>query len=138
MTYLTIKDCAKLKKVTIHAIRSAVRSNKLKAEKNGRRWLIKIKDLFDYEQNKFNRDLSIYDGKLRFDFNEGELSLRKCCKIYNLNEQQIYYAVRKNKIPAKKKGGTWVLNVGDIERYKEEYCTKKRKKKKLCRIIDGQ
>jgi len=134
MTYLTIKECAKLKKVTNHAIQLAIKSSKLKAEKVRGRWIIKIDDLYDYEQNKFNRDLSLHEGKLRFDSYAGELSVKKSCKIFNLDEQKFYYALRRHYIPAVKKGGSWVVNITDVENYKRQCKTKK----KYIRITHGK
>lgn len=118
--YLKVKDCAMIKQCTINAIRLAINCKKLKAEKMNGKWIVTVEDLFDYEKNKFNRDLSLFKGKLRFDQTQGELSVRKACRLYKLDEQKLYYSLRKNKLPGIKKGGTWVINIADIEKYTSE------------------
>ncbi len=115
---LTIKEAASAKKVTCAAVRSAIKLKKLKAHKLGGRWLINFDDLYEYDKRRFNRDYSMHDGKLKWDPNKDEISVRKSAALYNIPEQELYYSIKKNYLHAKKRGGAWVLNIIDLNNYR--------------------
>lgn len=116
---LTVKEAASIQHVTVPAIIQAIRIKKLKSKKVGGRWEIDIDDLIAFDRNKFNRDLSIYQDQLKFDPEKGELSVKKAAELSGFNEQHLYHAINYEYIPASKKGGSWVIKIEELERYKQ-------------------
>lgn len=127
---VSITEAAKLNKVTRQAIYVAIKLNKLKARKEATRWEIHLDDLADYRKQKYSRARSMFNGELVFDGEKGQLSVNQAAKFLNVPPQKIYYATRSGKIKAIRKGAAWVIDMSDINEYKEKHLQKKRTRRK--------
>jgi excisionase family DNA binding protein len=126
---VSITEAAKLNKVTRQAIYVAIKLNKLKARKDSTRWAIHLDDLAEYRKHKYSRARSVFNGELVFDLNKGQVSVNQAAKMLNVPPQKIYYATRSGKLKAFRKGAAWVINVEDVNQYREQFLQKKRKRK---------
>lgn len=126
---VSITEAAKLNKVTRQAIYVAIKLNKLKARKDSTRWAIHLDDLAEYRKHKYSRARSVFNGELVFDLNKGQVSVNQAAKMLNVPPQKIYYATRSGKLRAFRKGAAWVINVEDVNQYREQFLQKKRKRK---------
>jgi excisionase family DNA binding protein len=126
---VSITEAAKLNKVTRQAIYVAIKLNKLKARKDSTRWAIHLDDLAEYRKHKYSRARSVFNGELVFDMNKGQVSVNQAAKMLNVPPQKIYYATRSGKLKAFRKGAAWVINVEDVNQYREQFLQKKRKRK---------
>lgn len=127
---VSITEAAKLNNVTRQAIYVAIKLRKLKAKKESTRWTISLNDLEEYRKTKYSRTKSTYDGELLFDNNKGYFSINQVSKILEVPAQKIYYATRIGLMKALRKGAAWVVHSDDIEKYRENYLSKKRSKQK--------
>lgn len=125
---VSITEAAKINNVTRQAIYVAIKQNKLKATKKTR-WEIDLKDLEEYRMNKYSRAKSMFQGELIFDHMKGHYSVNQAAKLLGVPAQKIYYATRVGHIKGGRRGAAWVINVDEINRYREEYLDKKSKKK---------
>ncbi len=119
--FVSITKAAEINKVTRQAIYVAIKQKKLKAYKHSTRWTISLKDLEDYRNQKYSRLKSTYNGELLFDNSKGVFSIGQVAKMLNVPAQKIYYATRVGMLKASRKGAAWVINVEDVELYKEKY-----------------
>lgn len=126
---VSITEAAKLNKVTRQAIYVAIKLNKLKARKDSTRWAIHLDDLAEYRKHKYSRARSLFNGELVFDLNKGQVSVNQAAKMLNVPPQKIYYATRSGKLKAFRKGAAWVINVDDVNQYREKFLQKKRKRR---------
>lgn len=128
---VTITEAAKLNKVTRQAIYVAIKLNKLKARKEAARWAIHLDDLAEYRKHKYSRARSTFNGELVFDGAKGFYSVNQVAKMLNVPSQKIYYATRSGKLKAIRKGAAWVVQISDMNEYKEKFLQKKRAKRKI-------
>jgi excisionase family DNA binding protein len=126
---VSITEAAKLNKVTRQAIYVAIKLNKLKARKDSTRWAIHLDDLADYRKQKYSRARSTFNGELVFDSNKGQYSVNQVAKMLGVPPQKIYYATRSGKLKAFRKGAAWVIDVSEIETYRQNFLQKKRKRR---------
>lgn len=125
---VSITEAAKINNVTRQAIYVAIKQNKLKATKKTR-WEIDIKDLEEYRKNKYSRSKSMFGGELLFNNDKGYFSVNQVARMLGIPAQKVYYALRTGMIKSSRKGAAWVINVEDINRYREDYLEKKAAKK---------
>ena len=121
---VSITEAAKINKVTRQAIYVAIKQKKLKAIKKTR-WEIDLKDLEEYRNNKYSRTKSMFDGQLLFDNDKGYFSINQVARILGVPAQKIYYATRTGMIKGVRKGAAWVIHSEEVQRYKEEYLSRK-------------
>jgi excisionase family DNA binding protein len=121
---VSITEAAKINKVTRQAIYVAIKQKKLKATKKTR-WEIDVKDLEEYRNNKYSRTKSMFGGELLFDNNKGYFSVNQVAKLLGVPAQKIYYATRTGMIKGSRKGAAWVIHSDEVNRYKDEYLSKK-------------
>ena len=126
--WVSITQAAKLHNVTRQAIYVAIKQKKLRASK-GTRWEINLRDLEEYKQNRYSRKKSLYQGELVFDNEKGCFSVNQVAEILGVPVQKIYYATRTGTMRGERKGGAWVIQLSEIERYKTEYLNKQLAKK---------
>ena len=74
---VSITEAARLNNVTRQAIYVAIKQKKLRAYKQDTKWVIDIKDLDDYTQNKYSRTKSTFNGELIFDNKKGYFSVNQ-------------------------------------------------------------
>jgi len=122
--FVTLSEAAKINNVTRQAIYVAIKQKKLRAYKNPTRWIIDIEDLDQYRKLKYSRTKSMHNGELIFDNNKGFFSIQQASKMLNVPYQKIYYATRIGLLKASRKGSAWVVNVEDLNAYKENYLNK--------------
>jgi len=114
---LTIQEAATKENVTKAAIYLAVRKGKLKSKKVKGRWMIKEKDLIEYIENKWNRNLSVYNGEPLFNPSKGELSVNSVADTLGVKPQAIYHRLRAGIINGFRKGSSWVIRKCDLNNY---------------------
>ncbi len=125
---VSITEAARLNNVTRQAIYVAIKQGKLEAKKDTR-WSIDPEDLAKYRKQKYSRTKSMFKGELLFDNSKGYYSINQVAQMLNVPAQKIYYATRINQLKSHRKGTAWVIYNEDIQKYKDEYLTKKRGKK---------
>ena len=118
---VSITEAARRNNVTRQAIYVAIKQNKLKARKDATRWTIDLDDLEEYKKNKYSRTKSVYEGELLFDNDKGFYSINQAAKILGVPAQKIYYATRVGHLKADRKGAAWIINISDLNEYKEKY-----------------
>ena len=119
--YLTIAEAAKLMNIGAMAIQSAISKKRLKAIKSGQattsKWLIKPKDLEEYQKTKYTRKHSFFEGELLYDKNKGEFSIKEAAELLNVSVNRVYYSIRAEKIKSLKKGLHSVIHIDDLKAY---------------------
>jgi excisionase family DNA binding protein len=123
---VSITEAARINNVTRQAIYVAIKQKKLRATK-GTRWEIDLKDLEEYRNNKYSRTKSMFDGNLLFDNTAGYYSVNQVADQLGVPAQKIYYATRTGMIKGTRKGAAWVIHKEEVERYKNEYLSRKQK-----------
>lgn len=124
-TIVSITEAAKINNVTRQAIYVAIKQGKLKARKEGTRWLIHIDDLAKYRDEKYSRAKSTFEGELLFDKSKGYYSVNEVAKMCGVPAQKIYYATRVGLLKSTRKGAAWVIHIEDVKEYQESYLNKK-------------
>ena len=125
---VSITEAARIHNVTRQAIYVAIKSNKLRARKDTRRWMLDLDDLREYKRLKYSRTRSMYQGELLFDNAKGFYSVNQVAKLLNVPAQKIYYAARSGYLKAIRKGAAWVIHENDIKSYREQYLASKRRR----------
>ena len=128
---LTVTQCKKKLGVTRSAIYQAIRCNRLTAIKNDLKWFINHEDFQFYKKTKWSRSCSMIDGKPLYDKSKGEHSIKEASEILDCSINHVYYACYTNKIPAKRKKSSWVINTEDIHQYKKRMRLVKREPEKI-------
>lgn len=129
---LTIIEASQLLGITRHGVLLAIQAKRMKAKKVNNRWMIEPADINDYIFNRWNRDRSIFKGDLKFDPDKGELSIKSAAIRSKIDEQHLYYAIKKGYLPAKRKGKSWVINADEVDKYKVVMKEIKLKPRKSC------
>jgi len=127
---VSITEAAKIHKVTRQAIYVAIKLKKLKATKSNARWTIDLTDLKEYQDKKYSRTKSTYQGELIFDNIKGFFSINQSAKMLNVPAQKIYYATRSGLLKAHRKGAAWVIHIDDINAYRTNYLAQDGRKTK--------
>lgn len=122
---VSITEAARMNNVTRQAIYVAIKLKKLKAKKETTRWTIHVDDLKEYQNNKYSRTKSTFDGQLLFDNQQGYYSVNQVAKMLGVPAQKIYYATRVGMLKACRKGAAWVIHIDDINAYREQYLKSK-------------
>jgi len=122
---VSITEAAKINGVTRQAIYVAIKLNKLKATKETTRWTIHVDDLADYQNLKYCRSKSVFNGEPLFDNKNGFYSVNQVAQMLKVPAQKIYYATRSGFLKAHRKGAAWVIHTDDLKEYQEKYVTKK-------------
>ena len=117
---ISMKQAAKLSKCTVGAIFLAIKNKRLKATREGLRWWIQKEDLVSYRKNKYSRMRSIYQGKPLFDKEKGEYSITEAAKELGITVAMAYHYVRCKRFPFTRKGVSYVIQIEDVKRFKEE------------------
>jgi hypothetical protein len=122
---VSITEAAKIHNVTRQAIYVAIKLKKLKATKESTRWVIELKDLEDYKNNKYSRTKSVFEGQPLFDNKNGFYSVNQVAKMLNVPAQKIYYATRIGLLKAVRKGAAWVVSIEDVRQYQTNYLNRR-------------
>ncbi len=125
---VSITEAARIHNVTRQAIYVAIKSNKLRARKDTRRWMLDLDDLREYKRLKYSRTRSMFDGELLFDNAKGYYSVNQVAKLLNVPAQKIYYAARSGYLKAIRKGAAWVIHESDVKSYKDQHLASKKRK----------
>jgi excisionase family DNA binding protein len=121
---ISITEAAKRNNVTRQAIYVAIKQNKLRATKETTRWTISVADLQEYQNQKYSRTKSVFDGELLFDNDKGYFSVNQVAEMLSVPTQKIYYATRIGQLKAHRKGAAWVIHTNDIKEYQEKHIAK--------------
>jgi excisionase family DNA binding protein len=126
MTYTPIQ-AANLLGMTREGLLTAIKEKRLSASKVEKRWKITQLELDEFLKRKHDHALTPR-GKILFDKEKCYYSALQASKLIQCDRQYVYYALRKNKVPSHKKGGTWVVHIDDLEKFKQAMSSIKRKK----------
>lgn len=118
---LSITQAAKHQNVTRQAIYEAIRKKRLIAKKDEYdwKWQINIKDLEEYNNHKFDRKKSTFEGRPLYDSSKGEYSVKEIAKYLETTPSEIYYAVRRGYLKAFQKSAAWIIKMEDVEAYRK-------------------
>lgn len=116
----TINEIAKAMGYTRIAIFKAIAGKRLKAHKDGNVWVVTIKDFDEYYKSRYSRKFSTFEGKPRFDKDQGQYSIMEASKIIGCPDQDLYYACRTGKMQSTRKGSSWIIQKDEIDRYKQK------------------
>lgn len=122
---VSITEAAKINGVTRQAIYVAIKLNKLKARKETTRWTISLDDLADYQNMKYCRSKSVFNGEPLFDNCKGYYSVNQVAKMLSVPAQKIYYATRSGFLKAQRRGAAWVIHSDDLKAYQDMHLQKK-------------
>ena len=125
---VSITEAARIHNVTRQAIYVAIKSNKLRARKDTRCWMIDLDDLREYKRLKYSRTRSMFQGELLFDNTKGYYSVNQVAKMLSVPAQKIYYAARSGYLKASRKGAAWVIHENDMKAYKEQFLASKKRR----------
>jgi len=123
---ISIAEAARLSGVTRQAIYVSIKSNRLKATRDGNRWKILVDDLVEYRKTRYSREFSIKNGRRIYQEDSGTFSIAKTAKILGVPVQKIYYCTRRGILKAHREGCAWVIDQKDIEEFKEKYLKKRK------------
>lgn len=116
MELVTIKEAAELLKVSRETIYAAMRCKRLiPFFREGRNCKICKKDLKEYVKTRWNRSVSMYKGKLKYDKSKGEYSVMEAARYLGVPKGYIYTQLRMHRLKYKKKGCSYVLDLQDIK-----------------------
>lgn len=121
---ISIAEAASISNVTRQAIYASIKSNRLKATRDGNRWKILVDDLVEYRKTRYSREFSIRKGKRIYQEDSGTFSIAKTAKMLGVPVQKIYYCTRTGLLKSHREGCAWVINQKDIEEFKEKYLKK--------------
>ncbi len=121
---VTVSEAARIKKVTRQAIYLAIRLKKLRAYKHGEKWKVFRLDLDEYDNQRYSRATSTYNGELIFDDERGLISIEKASQLVGVPKQKLYYAARTGKLKAERKRASWVVSVKSLFQYQDEFLKK--------------
>ena len=118
--YLTVLEACSFLKVTRQAIYAAMKKGRLNVLKSNGRLFFSREDLEKYVKNKY---------KIRYTkFNDNEISATHLAKLKKIPEQRIYYLIRKGMIPVRRVGGSYAINISNIDLdFKSSFKKKKAK-----------
>lgn len=116
----SITEAAAIHGVTRQAIYVAVKSKRLKAQKDDFYWTIDLDDLEEYRRNRYSRSKSTFDGQLLFDNSKGLYSVNQVAKMLDVPAQKIYYATRSGILKATRKGIAWVIHIDAVKDYQNK------------------
>jgi Helix-turn-helix domain len=124
--YVSVKEAARLKRVTREAIYLAIRLGRLKACCDGRRMKVSILDLNDYDASRWDhlRHSRFKEEKL-LDKKNGYVSINDAAKAIRVPMQKLYYAIRSGKIKATKRNSAWMVHVEDLLEYQRKFSKEK-------------
>jgi hypothetical protein len=122
MVEMKLKEASQYINRTTHALRTAIIKGNLKARKsNGFKhghWIVTKEALHAYIDNLWDRTKVLYNGSRLYDKEKGWLSVNDAQDLMKISLQNVYYALRSNKLKGEKKGVRWVINVKDAIEYK--------------------
>ncbi len=98
-------------------------ANKIEAKKLGRKWQVEDESIKNYIECRWKRKNRKVDGKLVYDPNLNEISIREASLKFKIPYATIYYYIRKSRLSFKRVGGVLVLNTNDVKKlYNEIKC----------------
>lgn len=92
---INISEAAKLLGIEEGSVKVAIYNQRLKAHKNGKFWVIFLKDLEEYKKNRWQRI---------FPPPKGEITVIDAQRKYNISIQSIYHLMRSNQLSHIKRG----------------------------------
>jgi len=114
---LSLFECSEYLGISKVGVLSAIRLNKLKAQKIQGRWAIDEEDARIYKERKYSRNYSYWNGKKLFDPKKGTYTIKVASEVFGIKTQHLYYAIRQRDIGFIRKGQAYILEKKDLERY---------------------
>ncbi len=126
----TVKEAAQVNETTCQAIYNAIKKNHLKAYKDGTKMMVERSDLEEYRKMKYSRKKTKVAGKLVFNNEKGFYSINQAANEVGIPAPNLYYAIKRGLLKAKRAGALWVLYLPDVLEYKEKLQKKQTKGEK--------
>lgn len=123
---MSLTAASQLSHRTRQALYLAIFKGRLKAKKVEGRWKLTIKDLRDYEESRYSRAHSRRDGELLYDKKKGLYSITQVSQTLNISYNKVYYSIMSGKLPAQRKGASYVIHKDDVAAWKKEYLSKEK------------
>lgn len=101
---LTAPEAASALKISLTMLYIHIKSGRLKAEKNGKRWVITQDQIDDFIRNKY---IHLKAGDLLL--GGDKMSITQACYEGNLSYQSIYYHLRRGRVPHEVVEGRYVI-----------------------------
>lgn len=108
--------------VTRQAVYIAIKYKKLKATMINGHWIITLKELEEWNINKYNRNLRISNGMRLFN-EKTTFSVSQAAKLLSVPEQRIYYLLRTGDLECFLIEKTKVIKLEHINAYLEKHPT---------------
>jgi len=119
---ITIPEAARMTNVTRQAIYLAVKIGRLKAYKSKNMWQINIKDMQEYNTNKYSRmHHTILEGKKLYNETKGPYTVEKVANMLCVDRQKIYYEIRCGRLKVHKYGSAFVIYESEVKKYADKY-----------------
>ncbi|SRR5260221_1698904 len=115
----TINELAKRYLLTRQAIYLKIKEKRLPACKKNGKWFISEKDFIEYEKSKYKRRSE--SNKSHPLWIDGNYSVPEAAEIIGCTEQNLYYALRINKIKGTRYRCAWIIHIDDINLFKKTY-----------------
>jgi len=129
MEKFTSTQAANLLGMTRQGLLIAIKEKRLKASKVEKRWKITQRQLNEFLNRKCDHT-STPRGRILFDKKKFHYSVSQAAELISLEKQYVYYALKKKKVPSHKNGVTWIVHIDDVEEFKNQMNTIRRKKMK--------
>jgi len=119
---LTLRQVSELHGVTYQSIFLSMKKGKLKAHKEGLRWMVDVNDYRTFKELRYSRSLSRDpEGNLIYSPEEGRYSPVQIASILETPDQNIYYQIRTGRLKCKRIGGVIVIHKNDFQEFLDKY-----------------
>ncbi len=116
----SITELAHISNLSRAAIHLAIQKKRLKAVKDGKRWLISDENWISYQRTKYSRDYSKTDTKeLLFNPSEGRFSVNQAANELKTSPHRIYYLIYMGLIQPNKYKCHYILSKEDLAKVVE-------------------
>lgn len=128
--YMTVTDAARLKKVSRQALYLAIQLNRLKAFREGRRWMVFTGDLEEYYSDlwKWIRH-SQHQEKIAKCEQQGYYMIGRAAEKIGMLKNTLYYAIYTGNLKSIKRHGKIMVHVNDLMTYHKKHSNRNSPKK---------
>lgn len=113
---MTLTQMSEKYNLSRQAFYKAIEKGMLVAHMIDGKWCVFKKDYDAYRSFKYNRCKSLFNGTPLYRAEDKEISVRQCAKFFGVDEQHVYYCIKKGYIASEKRGIAYVLKYDDCLR----------------------
>jgi len=126
MELLSINEAAKIRNVTRQAIYLAIKEGRLKAFMRGKTMKVSLASIMDLENSKYLRVAKVFKGARVFSAKMGLISVPDAAKLTGIPVISLYNSIYSGRLPAERKGVSWVVHVKDLYPVQKRYLNNKK------------